>query len=355
MVREAQKGKVQFLILSELNNKISPSGLNQDSHFRLMDQLSFPDEYKELVSHLTEGVIITEEDNHIEITSDSVTVLNNKLYQVSTNGFLLGGSNTLFEGVQLGRKQILEKLISQSGQITKELDEMTAELKTKNNRLILAQNELKSNRIDINKASQRSQTIDKELYQIKSQLSNQKDNLEQLKTQLQESSEKSKLLSKKLNEQETEVERLIQRKAFNMSDEQLSLEIGETYKKLNELAGKRDEANRDVYQKENQLQLLQKDLEFQKAGIVSLDRSISSNKNTIAALNSQIEDLELQNTKTKEELSLLYKNKEELQKKLNSYEDTYYKEKGKIFELEKKRSSDQQKLYQKDHTSHQFL
>ncbi len=348
MVREAQKGKVQFLILSELNTKTPPSDHNQGSHLRLMDQLSFPDEYNELVSHLTEGVIITEEDNHIEITSDSVTVLNNKLYQISTNASLLGGSNTLFEGVQMGKKQLLEKLISQSEQITGELDEMTVELKTKNDRLILAQNKLKSNRIDINKASQRSQNIDKELYQIKSQLSNQKGNLEQLKTQLQELSEKSKLLSEKSNEQEAEIESLIQRKAFNMSDEQLSLEIGETYKKLNELAGKRDEANRDVYQKENQLQLLKKDLEFQKASMAGLERSISSNKNTIAALNSQIQDLESQNTKTKEELSLLYKNKEELQKKLNSYEDTYYIEKGKIFELEKKRSSDQQKLYQKE-------
>jgi chromosome segregation protein len=346
MVSQAQKGKANLIIESELFQNSDTPELKD--HTRLIDVLTYLPEHKKLIEFLTHNVYIATSKGSDQNPVEGVTILDHEQYRISTRGALYGGSNTLFEGVQLGRKQILENLQKQYDQSQAEAQQMQDKLSQLKDKVTLSKNELNANQIDLHKKQQSQQNIERELYQITSQISNQHNNLEAVKTQISEAEGKSTTLVAKIAAQEIEVQNLINVKSDEISDEQLAEEISASYNKMTLLSQRRDESNRNLYQKENQLQLLRKDSEFQKENLVNIEHTISSKKRESELLVEQVANHNTKMEQLKANLAKQYQEKETLQKRLNSYEDTYYKEKGKIFEMEKKRSTQQQNLHQRD-------
>ena len=346
MVSQAQKGKTNVIIGDELAK--AQQTLELADHIRLIDVLEYQNEHTEIIEYLTKDVYIAQSSDSDHKAVEGITVLDHQQYHISTKGAVYGGSNTLFEGVQLGRKKILENLQKQYDQSQTEAQKMRDKLSELEDRVTLSKNDLNANQIDLHKKKQEQQNIERELYQITSQISNQNNNLDAVKNQISEAEGKNMSLVAKIAAQEIEVENLINIKSDEISDEQLSQEISASYNKMTLLSQRRDESNRNLYQKENQLQLLRKDAEFQRENLVNIQHHISSKKRESELLLERVVTYNSNMDQVKTKLSELYQNKETLQKRLNSYEDTYYKEKGKIFEMEKKRSTQQQSLHQKD-------
>jgi len=352
MVSQAQKGKTNLIIIDELVEAKITSDLKD--HIRLIDVLEFQKEHKGLIEYLTQNVYIATSTSTKKNAVEGITILDNQQYRISTKGAIYGGSNTLFEGVQLGRKQILENLQKQYDQSLSDTEKMQKKLSDHEYNVTVNKNELNANQIELHQIQQKKQGIERELYQVTSQISNQHGNLEAIKNQIDESEGKSTSLVAKIAAQEIEVQNLINVKSDEISDEQLSLEISASYNKMTLLSQRRDESNRNLYQKENQLQLLRKDAEFQRESLVNIERNISSKQRESELLVEQVANYNTEIASVKKILSGLYDQKEALQKRLNSYEDTYYKEKGKIFEMEKQRSKQQQSLHQKDNLISNF-
>ena len=349
-VKDAQKGKVHFLILEEMaTDKVTPIS---KEHLRLQDVISYSDSYSDLISNLSHRVYISQSKERTNNPQVGETTLDMFHYKISSIGFIYGGSNTLFEGVQLGRKQILQKLEDQYVSLTSDLEDYKTTLAKQQQKLIVAHNELKSCKIDIAQTNLKKQNIERELYQLQSQLNNQASNVAQLEAQIADNNAQRTVIAAKIGLQEKDFDKLLNIKSEAMTDEQLSAEIGNIYQKLQLQSQKKEEANRKVYQKENQLQLLQKDLDFQENTQNSINQVIQSKINQNGQISATISEQKNQLESLKSELGSLYTKKDQLQQKLNSYEDTYYKEKGKIFELEKKLSAEQSKLNQKDNLIH---
>ena len=346
MVSQAQKGKTNLIIADELS--VAQKTPDLKDHIRLIDVLEFQKKHNELIQYLTQNVYIATSTNGKKNAVDGITILDHEQYRISTKGAMYGGSNTLFEGVQLGRKQILENLQKQYDLSLSDTEKMQKKLSELESKVTVKKNDLNANQIDLHQIQQKQQGIERELYQVTSQISNQHGNLEAIKNQIDESEGKSKSLLAKIAAQEIEVQNLINVKSDEISDEQLSEEISASYNKMTLLSQRRDESNRNLYQKENQLQLLRKDAEFQRESLINNQRNISSKQRESELLAEQVANYNTEIESVKKILSELYEQKEALQKRLNSYEDTYYKEKGKIFEMEKKRSTQQQTLHQKD-------
>jgi len=346
MVSQAQKGKTNLIIADEISLVNDTPELKD--HIRLIDVLKFHKKDKKLIEYLTQSVYIAKSSSSKKNAVDSIIILDHEQYRISTKGAIYGGSNTLFEGVQLGRKQILENLQKQYDKYLVDIEEMHKKLSDLQSKVTVKNNDLNANQIDLHSTQQTKQNIERELYQISSQISNQQGNLQIIKNQIDESEGKSKSLIEKIATQEIEVQNLINLKSDEISDEQLSKEISASYNKMTLLSQHRDESNKNLYQKENQLQLLRKDAEFQKESLINVQGNITSKQSESKLLVEQVSHFTKELDSVKQALSELYEKKGILQKRLNSYEDTYYKEKGKIFEMEKKRSTQQQTLHQKD-------
>ena len=230
MVSQAQKGKTNLIIADELS--VAQKTPDLKDHIRLIDVLEFQKKHNELIQYLTQNVYIATSTNGKKNAVDGITILDHQQYRISTKGAMYGGSNTLFEGVQLGRKQILENLQKQYDLSLSDTEKMQKKLSELESKVTVKKNDLNANQIDLHQIQQKQQGIERELYQVTSQISNQHGNLEAIKNQIDESEGKSKSLLAKIAAQEIEVQSLINVKSDEISVEQLSEEISASYNKM---------------------------------------------------------------------------------------------------------------------------
>lgn len=349
-VRDAQKGKINVLVLDEIEDvkgeKSTPNLLPITSVIRVEKR------YQKVLNMICANVFIAQksykEIDHTQFNKKAVVLFPDE-YLVITDGHVFGGSNTLFEGVQLGRKKMLEKLEKQSSTALLELEKANAQLDSGRKVIEEKQAALKNQREILSELRLKFDGEKSKLFEIQSKIKNQTENQEEFESQVTAKNIELKGIGGMLIEKNRKYEEIESQKLDELSDQELTIKIEEAFKNYNRAGVLRDEAQAKLFDVRSQHNLALKDVEFYQNNIHSIGDRLNSfvleEKQQTTIVEETSEALKSQ----KEELEKLYSLKVSLQEKLSSYEDTYYKEKGRIFELEKAISEQRSKLSAKDH------
>ncbi|MFT4565850.1 MAG: chromosome segregation protein [Saprospiraceae bacterium] len=348
-VRDAQKGKLHAFILDELPPK---SSVKEFRNLRSLSSIiDIEDKYKPILEMLCADVFISDDSYKLfdkKGVRDGVTVLFPEEFLILTKGLLYGGSNTLFEGVQLGRKKILEKLIVQSSGLEEgvisarnSLAEIKAEISDQ-------QQSINKKRQEISGLRRRQEELQRALYQIENKHRNSVENLQQLQVQETAKIEESGRLQGQLHEKERLYKEMENSRGDEQTDKELSSQIETAYETYHKAGLERDETQRRLFEVRSQASIADKDVEYHGNIIKGIEKRIEEMQLESDQHHRSLTGFENKLEASKGQLEKLYVSKREYQEKLSSYEDTYYKEKGKIFELEKKLSELRSKVSQKD-------
>ncbi len=349
-VRDAQKGKIKVIIADELPK----TALTAPKHdlVPLEDLINSDKLYTQYIRLLSKDVYVTDKSyKTLDLTSLSsdTTVLFASEYLIYTGGQLYGGSNTLFEGVQLGRKKILEKLeikLDKLGKVIVSLEEKAEQDKTKQEASLEALNKARSGYEEIRKSLEESRG---KFYQIESKITHLDESLKELDEQVQLKKEELVQVEKDLNLKNSRYSEIETVKVDEMSDQELTLKIEEAHKAYLAASAVRDQAQSALFEIRSTFSLAAKDVEFHKNTLGDISVRIDALREEKANQEEIISSTDIALREIKQSLQDQYEKKAQIQSKLSEYEDTYYKEKGKIFELEKKISEFRSELYKKDH------
>ncbi len=349
-VRDAQKGKIKVIIANELPKTKLTSP--RDGLIPLQDLVKSDKEFTPYIRLISEDVYVTDQSyKSIDLSSlgSETTVLFASEYLIYTGGQLYGGSNTLFEGVQLGRKKILEKLegkLTKLGKVIESLEKKSKKQKTKQE---TAQENLATVKKEFEERRKSLEESRGKLYQIESRISHLNDSVNELDHQVQLKQEELVLVEKDLelkNSRYSEIETV---KVDEMSDQELTQKIEDAHKAYLASSASRDQAQSALFEIRSTFNLAAKDVEFHKNTLGDISVRIDALRKEKTTQQEIISSTEVQLKEIKQSLQEQYEKKAGIQSKLSEYEDTYYKEKGKIFELEKKISEFRSTLYKKDH------
>ena len=348
-VRGAQKGKVNIVITDEINTTATPQP--SADLIPLSSLIKTEKEYRPFVQTITKDVFIsTQSYKNIDKSSlkEGYTVLFTDEYLVLSQGKLYGGSNTLFEGVQLGRKKILEKLEDQVGDLEKSLGAFESEISKLKEETAQQRMSLTTERSALSEVRSMIDIEKSKLYQIESKIQNQTDNISDLEKQkISKQTELTEVIES-LESKNVRYVELDTQKLDELSDQELTQKIEGAHKAYIAAGVDRDKAQAKLFEVRSSYNLAAKDVEFYQNNIGDILGRLEALTNEEQSQLSIIKESEVTLAETKGSLEEQYTLKAKLQEKLSTYEDTYYKEKGKIFELEKKITEFRNKLYNKD-------
>lgn len=348
-IKEAQKGKIKEFVLNELATTEPQKDVN--GFKALISIISCDAKHQNLINNLCQNVFLydgTRQDVIKKSLPENAIVLLKDEYLIISNNEMYGGSNTLFEGVQLGRKQIFEKLIE-----TK--DKIEIEVRNDNNEIIELREKKKLLVKDIDRAKaekrNHSHVIQKkqqQLYQFESSLNSIKENQEQLTKQIAEK-ERLKLIAVEQRVlKENHISEMANIDLEGLTDGQLTEKINDVYNQLTTSNQTKESSRQYLYQLEGENNILKKEQEFHSNMVRSVQTQLS---NIVDERKRHVEKSRTSSEKLiiiQGQLATLYADKDKLQKKLSEFEDSYYKEKGKIFEKEKELNELRNKLSQKE-------
>ncbi len=347
-VREAQKGKVKVFVLEDFGAK--PTVAKPDL-IPITEVISVQAGYESLVEHIAHRVYIYSGPinglRDMNLDHEDI-ILSNEGYLIYGQGEIYGGSNTLFEGVQLGRKQILEKLYSSKDKIIDEIERIEGEvIKLKNEKQqiqIKLENAKKERKLKSREAQQKQQAV----YQLESSLYNFKENISQIDRQKDDKRAQLEEAQQHVIVKEKQLEELSAMKIDELSDDELTGKIADIYGQMAVASESKEKSQQKVYELQGQVNILTKEVEFHQNTKKSVEARVNNIDGERETLSNKIKEGEYHLALTKTKLSKLYEERETLQSKLSEHEDSYYKEKGKIFEREKELSEYRSKLNQRE-------
>ena len=348
-VRGAQMGKLHAFILDELPTNITtPTFRNLTPLSSIID---VEDAYRPIMELLCTNVFISDESyktfDRQDIGND-VTVLFPDEFLILTNGLLYGGSNTLFEGVQLGRKKILEELIEQSTRLADGVTIAQNSLAEIKNKIAAQRQSINTKRQEISGLRRRQEELQRALYQIENKYRNSVETLQQLQTQETSKMEESARLQGQLLEKERVYKEMQSSGGDEQGDKELAGQIETAYEAYHKAGIERDETQRRLFEVRSQASIADKDVEYHGNIIKGIEKRIQEMQEESEQHQKSLSKFEISLKGAKGQLEKLYVSKRVYQEKLSTFEDTYYKEKGKIFELEKKLTELRSKISQKD-------
>lgn len=351
-VRDAQKGKLHIFVLDEIekNDKQQHHGVVA-STVRFLDILKYESKYDALMQRIGSLVFISElpyERFDFANLAHDMTVLFPDEFLIYTRGKIFGGSNTLFEGVQLGRKKLVEKLSQKIAEVELASESKQEQIQVSKKNVVGVQENLKSERNRQIEIKRNRDQKSREEFQLGSTIQSIKENLDQWQQQIGIKTEQIQLISSSQKEVELRLEELSKVDLSRLTDSELSKKIEETHREYLKLTSQKDQSQYELFELRNTHNSLKREIAFNTEQLKQIDLQIAS-------LNAELEssrqsDVILTADKWNKSLELegLYEKKANYQKEISSREDGYYKEKGKIFEIEKKIAEQRAKIHRSD-------
>ena len=334
-VRDQQKGKIGTFFLEETKSTSNHSD-PIDGLEPLYEYLDTEERYRHLLQHLCKDVYV-DNSRDLNITSSKeknshLIILHPSSFTIQGPQFILGGSNTLFEGTQIGRKKEIEKMESKLDQDQKKAAELEKAIELIQNKLSkLEEENLEVQNEENNKRTEISQ-LDREILHLESDIRHKNERCAQLEAELAEKKNGIEECKAELRRVEEALIKLTQSTSSDLSADNNQERLDSLYE-------------RQLKQRQSMERLQAEYLQLKNE--VDLNSSSQQLKNAIESLQEEKKNL---NT----HLHAKYEEKEAFQKKLSSQEDSYYSEKGRVFELEKEVSSLRDQLYEKENQLNHF-
>ncbi|GAB2536057.1 chromosome segregation protein SMC [Rufibacter soli] len=334
LLKEENKGRANFIILSEVEELEMPATLSTPKYKAALEVVASEEKYHPLLRYMLNEVYLSE-------TADTELFLSDGRTYILTDGSVIkkplslsGGSQGLFDGNRLGRKQNLEKLEEELETLKEDQEKMKIRISTlqqvlQNQKEGTLQDQIRLQERDINALQQElvSHKVRYEQFLLNQQ--NQASKKDELFEKVQELGDK---LAELLPDAESKNLAL---KSF----EQDLAGLGQVLEKQNEIITEVsaifNQENIKFHQLKNRLQSIQQELAYKQKTVmnhqerlVQLQDELNRAEDETVALTQFVED---QNQLLEEGMVA----RKELAKELEEVEKAYFQLRGEIDEKEK--------------------
>lgn len=333
LLNKSQKGKAKFFLLDAFDQHKTNMVMLPDT-LTAMDLVECDDQYKALISHLLENVLITENDDiKSQLYNDDVTLISRSGKFIQKRFSVSGGSVGLFEGKKIGRKKNLEVLNAAIKDLEKQGAALSKEFY-----------EYKNSIKELKAADQSHQLrMDKREYDRITQIHvSLKTKMENFESFLSEASERKETLLQKINQLEDNIYELeqqlnLKKAAAKVAGNKIQ-EADSTYKlaaeQLSDATSNYNHKNIEYIRQQNKVNTFRKELEFRKKQLSDTQLKLFTDKDGIKENEENTEKAVAQIESYAEQLVVLYQEKKEKQSALSEVERLYYDSRGGITEIE---------------------
>ena len=334
MLRDAQKGKAQFLLQDSFRDQ-KADRKEMEGLTAAVDVVQIDEEYLPLFRHLLGDVWIVEQGDFPEkMPYDSAVLVSKKGDIVRRNSTVEGGSSDLFTGKKIGRKKALELLENKIAKSEKLLEEKLA---------VLRQLRMDTSALEHENFQKEIKSLEAESAQIKTREAG----ISATKTTTAETFERRKLRLNALKK-----ERFVVQEELEEAQKEKNFMDGEL-EKLLEVSGKSssrvqtaveqktrqsekfNRAQIECIQQQNKVSGFEKELEFQRG---RKEEYGSEKKLLLERVKEDGEQMKKLNHRLegyKTSLESAYEKKRELESVLDGREQSYFTARNAIFEMEK--------------------
>ena len=331
-----KKGKANFFLLNKFPSDLAETHQQPANTVPALSVIEVDAKYLPLAKHLLQHVFIAEHEPSIEWfnnESNGSVILEKHGKYVKGKYFLTGGSVGLFEGKKIGRAKNLEKISQDTISQEKIVTRLKAEIQSRHNEVIGYNEQLKEKVIrqvqeEISRLSNRLFSIQNKSENLNSLQDIAFRRIDELQNQLQQTQESisgTKNESGRLLEEVNEL-----REKILHGQEQFV--IAETT--LNMALAGFNEVNLQVIHQQNRIAALNQEREFRNNQLVDLIVQIESNSLQLEQTLLQIKESRESLQMLESDLTVMFRNKEEEEKKLNESDQAYYLERNKLSEKE---------------------
>ena len=333
LLNQAQMGKANFFLLDAFENYTPPMTMLPDTQ-QAIDLIQIDQKYRRLVTYLLENVLVTNNEELARKDVDEKVVILSKSGRFVRRKYSIGGGSIgLFEGKKIGRKKNLEILETAIKKLERQADKLSTqvynlqgkieELKGKQNR-----KQIQQERNDLNRLTQ-------EKVGVQARLEGIEGNLQNWSKQQSESEAKIKELTK--GNEEIEQQLTAKMKEVTTAKEKISNTDGSYRKIAEELSNASasfNQKNIEFIKQQNKVGSFQRELSFRERQLNETQASLATNEQSLAQSTEELgfvkEDLE----RLEKTLLESYEIKKEKAGHLSEAEQTYFKARGGINEIE---------------------
>lgn len=335
LLRQAQKGKSQFFILSSFEN-YDTNVINLSQYGKAaVNVVKCDSKYEKLIYHLLSKVVIIEDEallNNV-MPDDELVYLSSSGYANRTKHVISGGSVGLFDGKRIGRKKELSKLrdkIAKTQKNIQGIENRIEQLNDKNKKLTTADinSELETKSNLLNQLEKRKVEIETRLNNVSSTLTN----LAARNKLIDDSLNSDKKEIEDSERQLTEVLKEVEEQRFHVENQSGKMEnISKDYSIIN---ARYTEAQLSWVKHQNELEGLRKESQLRTQQL-----NESKSKNTMA--NDELQRLAGERQQNAEDIERLEKEllaqaqlRDTKQLELNEKEQSFFASRSVIHEKE---------------------
>jgi len=334
LLGQSQKGRANFFMLDAFQQYSPPLTLLPGG-IRAVELVEVEAQYRPLVEFLLENVVITEETLPSASPGSDLTILSKSGTFVKRKFSMSGGSVGLFEGKKIGRKKNLENLEVEIKKLEATENQLNTQLGT-----IRAHVQALKN-ADQSASLQREREVHNRLSQEKAGMQAKLDNIAAFVSNFDAQAGDANQRISSLTENNVLIEQ--QLKTKTSAAEALRARLTNADGSFRDVAEQLSMASADYNQKniefirqQNKVSTFRQELTFRENRREDLRQSLTTAQTNLARNTDEIGLLEAEIQRIVEELTAAYTEKKEKEAALSGVEQSYFKARNEIHELENK-------------------
>lgn len=334
LLGQNQKGRANFFMLDAFKQYSAPLALLPGG-IPAVELVEVEAQYRPLVEYLLENVVITDEVSPKANIGSDLTVLSKSGTFVQRKFSMSGGSVGLFEGKKIGRKKNLEnleveikKFESTENQLNTQLGTIRAHLQSLKNSdqsVVLQQEQERRNRVSQEKAGMQAK-----LDNIAAFVSNFDAQAGDANQRINSLTENNALIEQQLKVKNKAAEAL--RDRLNNADGSFR----DVAEQLSQASGNFNQKNIEFIRQQSKVNNFRQELSFREKRRNDLVQSQANGQTNLDRNVEEVALLEADIQRIVEELSTAYADKKEKEAALSGVEQSYFKARNEIHELENK-------------------
>ncbi len=335
LLGQSQKGRANFFLLDAFRDYHPPLTLLPGG-LRAVELVEVEAQYRPLVEYLLENVIISDDSlPQAPVSNPELTILSKSGTFVRRKYSLSGGSVGLFEGKKIGRKKNLEILEQDIKKLETTENQLNTQLATLRSHLQSLKNAdqsvpLQREREALNRLSQDKAGMQAKLDNIAAFVAN-------FDTQAGDANQRIQSLTASNKTIETEL--VAKQKAADAVRERLSNADGsfrDVADHLSQASADFNQKNIEFIRQQSKVTTFRQELSFREKRRDELRQILSTAQTNLTRNTDEINLIQADMQRIDEELTLAYTDKKAKEATLSGVEQSYFKARNEIHELENK-------------------
>ena len=333
LLDKSKKGKANFFLLDAINTQDIDIQTTENTT-KALDVVQFDVKYKGLADNILGNVLINDAEDNIEpLTTENAIVLSKSGKYIQKRYSISGGSVGAFEGKRIGRKKNLELLSKEIADLQIQKDKLSAqfqELQTQQKRLKDGDKQR-----DIKRETELLSRLKQETVSIQTRLENFETYLKEAKDKKEQAERRIKNIETKIIEFDKQLEiKQLERQALANEIAKKDSSYRVIADKLNKVSEEYNQQNIAFIKQQNKITTLQRELNFREKQVRDLTTKLETSQRNLAKSETELQEAEQGIQTLDKELIDLYGLKSDNQAYLTAAEETYYKSRGTINEIE---------------------